>query len=555
MSSTQPFQERQPMQDEMDAILGRTVPSKTDMPVDNIVKSEPLIQQPFQERQPMQDEMDAILGKTATGQTTDQPVTQPVAAPSDQPTYTMDDLDTNREWIKNAKTFHQHLEGEDWKGSDKSLAEWFKRRHAQLNNDIVNMGATALSVKDMDDVTKKALVDSMDMYDDTDSDWGSFWRSLRYVATDPTTLATIPFAIATGGTATAAKIAGQRGVQVAARFALKDQIKKQLIEKGIGKEAAEEIIKTGASKEISKELIEQVVKDSAKKVALTTSGTGFAGGGAYGAAFDLADQSLDLNLGRVYDNDVYERYLEEGMSSEEARELSKVGDIDYKRLAIVTGISGLTGGAANFGMSKWAARRMSKKVGNAAVRAERLAEAEALDQLAPSTTVVISKVPKRIGDEITVASQKVEVDGDVIVDVPIEEGFGGVKAAERINKAKAANDAVKAAVKARVEAKERLNDLGIDQKNTPAFKAVMDEIDDLGVKVDKAREEYDAVLDANKAAEAAAKKRLEKARKNKLKEIRKGIKNNPNVKDTVEEVLPDGSVRFTSKKKSNSRTC
>lgn len=50
-------------------------------------------------------------------------------------------------------------------------------------------------------------------------------------------------------------------------------------------------------------------------------------------------------------------------------------------------------------------------------------------------------------------------------------------------------------------------------------------------------------------------KRLEKARKNKLKEIRKGIKNNPNVKDTVEEVLPDGSVRFTSKKKSNSRTC
>jgi hypothetical protein len=193
---------------------------------------------------------------------------------------------------------------------------------------------------------------------------------------------------------------------------------------------------------------------------------------------------------------------------------------------------------------------MSKKVGNAAVRAERLAEAEAeaLGQLAPSTTIVISKVPKRIGDEITLASQKVEVDGDVIVDVPIEEGFGEVKA-ERINKARAANDAVKAAVKAREEAKGRLSDLGIDQKDTPAFQAVMDEIDDLGVKVDKAREEYDAVLNANKAAEAAPKKRLEKARKDKLKEIRKGIENNPNVKDTVEEVLPDGSVRFTSKKK------
>jgi hypothetical protein len=324
---------------------------------------------------------------------------------------------------------------------------------------------------------------------------------LRYVATDPTTLATIPFAVATGGVATAAKLAGTKGANAAARFALKDQIKKQLIEKGIGKEAAEEIIKTGASKEISKELIEQVVKDSAKKVALTTSGTGFAGGAAYGAAMDLADQSLDLNLGRVYDNDVYERYLEEGMSSEEARELSKVGDIDYKRLAIVTGISGLTGGAANFGMSKWAARRMSKKVGNAAVRAERLAEAEAeaLGQLAPSTTVIMSKVPKRIDDEITVASQKVEVDGDVIVDVPVE-------------------------------------------KTTPTTRTTKGTTPTGGQTTTTFEEGAEEV-------KGAAKKRLEKARKNKLKEIRKAIENNPNVKDTVEEVLPDGSVRFTSKKK------
>lgn len=408
-----------------------------------------------------------------------QPDTQPTP-PSDQPTYTMDDLDTNREWIKNAKTFHQHLEGEDWKGSDKSLAEWFKRRHAQLNNDIVNMGATAYSINDMDDVTKKALVDSMDMYDDTDNDVGSALRALRYVLTDPLNLLAVGAGVLTVGTATpilTPLVGGARATAIASRLALKSQIKKQLIEKGISQQAAKEIIKTGASKEVSEKVIKQVVKDSAKKVALTTSGTGFAGAGAYGAAFDLADQSLDLNLGRVYDDDVYERFIAEGMSPEEARELSKVENIDYKRLAMVTGISGLTGGAANFGLSKWAARRMSKKVGNAAVRAERLAEAEAeaLGQLAPSTTVIMSKVPKQIDDEITVASQKVEVDGDVIVDIPIEEGFGEAK--------------------------------------------------------------------------GAAKKRLEKARETKLEEIRKGIENNPNVKDTVEEVLPDGSVRFTSKKK------
>jgi len=332
----------------------------------------------------------------------------------------------------------------------------------------------------MDDATKKSLVDSMDMYDDTDSDVGSALRALRYSLTDPLNLAAVGVGILTAGAATpllTPLVGASRAAAIASRLAFKSQLKKQLIEKGIGKEAAEEIIKTGASKEVSEEVIKQVVKDSAKKVALTTGGTGFAGGAAYGAAMDLADQSLDLNLGRVYDNDVYERFIAEGMSPEEARELSKADSIDYKQLALVTLFSGVIGGGANFGISKWAARRMNKKVGNAAVRAERLAEAEAeaLGQLVPSTTVVMSKVPQKIGDDLTVASQKVEANGNVVVEVPIEEGFGEVT--------------------------------------------------------------------------GAAKKRLEKARKDKLKEIRKGIENNPNVKDTVEEVLPDGSVRFTSKKK------
>ena len=412
---------RQFYQDKIDAVLGKTSTAQpTDQPVtqptvplSNAVESKP------NTRQFYQDKMDAVLGKTVTGQPTDQPVTQPVAAPSDQPEYTMDDLDTNREWIKNAKTFHQHLEGEDWKGSDKSLAEWFKRRHAQLNNDIVNMGTTALSVKDMDDATKKSLVDSMDMYDDTDSDWGSFWRSLRYMATDPTTLATIPFSVATGGVATAAKLAGTKGANAAARFALKDQIKKQLIEKGISKEAAKEIIKTGASKEVSEEVIKQVVKDSAKKVALTTGGTGFAGGAAYGAAMDLADQSLDLNLGRVYDNDVYERFIAEGMSPEEARELSKVEDIDYKRLALATGIGGLVGGIIPVGITKTSKYFLNKKVGNAAVRAERLAEKEAVNvaNLLPTETIVV-KSPDKLNTVITDASQRVADDGELVIEIP-----------------------------------------------------------------------------------------------------------------------------------------
>jgi hypothetical protein len=48
-----------------------------------------------------------------------------------------------------------------------------------------------------------------------------------------------------------------------------------------------------------------------------------------------------------------------------------------------------------------------------------------------------------------------------------------------------------------------LSDLGIDQKDTPAFKALMVELEERDALVNKAREEYDAALEEMWASERA----------------------------------------------------
>ena len=77
------------------------------------------------------------------------------------------------------------------------------------------------------------------------------------------------------------------------------------------------------------------------------------------------------------------------------------------------------------------------------------------------------------------------------------------KAATSERKVKVANHALKLFVKAREEAKGRLSDLGIDQKDTPAFKALMVELEERDALVNKAREEYDAALEEMWASERA----------------------------------------------------
>ena len=134
-------------------------------------------------------------------------VTQPVTQqhPQEQPSFTMDDLDTDEEWIEDAAAIYENEEGESWKGSKVKLAEWLKNRHSEIGWDVTSIGSLALRSDDFDDKTKAAWVRSMDKYDDTDADTMSFFRALKNLGQDPTTWVSL---IGTAGIGTIGKMFG-----------------------------------------------------------------------------------------------------------------------------------------------------------------------------------------------------------------------------------------------------------------------------------------------------------------------------------------------------------
>ena len=140
-----------------------------------------------------------------------------------------DALDTDSTWIKNAAIIYKAEEGEDWKGSNKSLAEWFKDRHSKLNFNITNMGLTAYDTKDMSDDTKQAWVESITQYDNADGDLYDFGRGLKHATvTDPVFWASLVGGIGVGGIA---KAFGSRAATQAGKMMFKDQLVKSLTER------------------------------------------------------------------------------------------------------------------------------------------------------------------------------------------------------------------------------------------------------------------------------------------------------------------------------------
>ena len=79
-----------------------------------------------------------------------------------EPTFVMKDLDTNKEWLANARTIYESEEGKKWRKSDTELSKWLKRRHSQLGNDMVNMGLTIYDITsgDMNERTRNAFINS-----------------------------------------------------------------------------------------------------------------------------------------------------------------------------------------------------------------------------------------------------------------------------------------------------------------------------------------------------------------------------------------------------------
>ena len=226
--------------------------------------------------------------------------TQAVPTDTDEeaPKNTMDDLVKNKDWLTDAEVIYQHEKGEKFKGSDAELDYWFRNRHSRLGNDLTSIGLTAADALDMSDEVKLAWANSLDTWDNTEATLGSFGNAVYQALTDPTTVGATFAGFGVGGIA---KLFGQKGAALAAKFAFKDQLKKALGEK-VSKEAAEEFIQTGASKAITGEALKAARKQAAKNLAINRGGTQFATGSAWGAADNLLRQSFKIDVEAATDD-------------------------------------------------------------------------------------------------------------------------------------------------------------------------------------------------------------------------------------------------------------
>ena len=210
--------------------------------------------------------------------------------------FTMEGLDRNRDWLKNAKIIFKNEEGEDFRGSNQELGYWLRNRHSKFANDLTNLGLTSVDTGDWSDEVKQAWVDSLDMWDNTDPTVGSFFNALYQVGTDPTTVAA---AAATFGTGILPKMFGQKGAALAAKFVFKDQLKKSLIKRKVSKEVAEKVAhKKGAVAAVDESILKASRKEAAKNLAINRAAIAYPVGVAEMGTYDLMQQSFDIDVGR-----------------------------------------------------------------------------------------------------------------------------------------------------------------------------------------------------------------------------------------------------------------
>ena len=176
--------------------------------------------------------------------------TQQAPAKTEEPEQsTMDNLVKNQDWLRDAKTIYKHEKGEDYKGSDKDLDYWFRNRHSRFGNDFTNLGMTAYDASElMTDDVKRAWVNSIDTWDNTEASIGSFANALFQTVTDPTAIAAIAATPITGGGSLAARFGGGAAARLAAKKALQKQLQASVKEK-----AGKEVAKTKVSKEVAEE--------------------------------------------------------------------------------------------------------------------------------------------------------------------------------------------------------------------------------------------------------------------------------------------------------------
>ena len=339
---------------------------------------------PVTQSQDKEDDFDTLLNKAMT--------TQQAPAKTGEPEeFTMDNLVKNQDWLRDARTIYKHEKGEDYRGSDKDLDYWFRNRHSRFANDITNLGMTAYDASElMSDDVKRAWVNSIDTWDNTEASIGSAANAAFQTVTDPTAIAAMLAAPITGGGSLAARFGGAAAARLAAKKFLQKQLQSQIKDKAV-KEGA----KTKVSKEVAEEAVKkQAVEKSGKRLA-TEYG---AAGAGWGAADSLLYQSFNID-------------------TKEAMEDPLVTETDYAQAAISALGVGLLGAVLPFG-----GRAVSRKLGK-----KRQARREAAEQQriadeqpkVPETTKTYSNAEgsvgaRKIADE---AQEELEVDGVLNIDI------------------------------------------------------------------------------------------------------------------------------------------
>lgn len=333
--------------------------------------------------------------------------------PQQKPKYTMNDLtdikkDVGKQWEKNAKIIYDYDKdkaSKSWgadnvnfreKDKDESYAEWFKDRQSRLY-DFTNLGSTAYNaITDMPDDVKKAWVESLKTYDDTDGDAAAFGRALRYTVTDPSFWGSL---VVTGGIVPFLRTLGGKTANAVGKLAFSTALQDALAGK-IGKEAAKDLVQSkvvgdNLKKEVVKEALETTGKEAAKTVAKTRIAVGAASAGGWTGLSDFLRQNLEIGVGAIDEAkqqefiknktlDFEKKYLLKNPNAtaqeiknsfvstvgKELEELEKSGefnkkDLDYIRLATGT-LFGSTFGAG-FGalLSKVGNKKLLNKINKA----------------------------------------------------------------------------------------------------------------------------------------------------------------------------------------------
>jgi hypothetical protein len=212
-----------------------------------------------------------------------------------EPTFVMKDLDTNKEWLDNARIVYEHEEGKKYRKSDAQLSKWFKKRHSRLGNDMWDMGWTALDTRKMSDRTKNAFVNSMDMWDDTKASGRSALGATWQTISDPTTWGTALIAV---GVKKLVRKYGWKKVNKWIDLMDVPALTKKALTEQVSKEAAEQWATKGFSKEITTQALSEAQKKAAKELGENALKAGAATTALWSGGYDAEYQWLNRSLGR-----------------------------------------------------------------------------------------------------------------------------------------------------------------------------------------------------------------------------------------------------------------